>query len=212
MNASPPQRLSYARFSATLRALGCRKDAHALHRQLLLVWSQRHRHYHVWQHLDECLALLDAWGVLLSVEYRAVLELAIWFHDAVYEPTSHTNEADSAEWARRALAELGVASIIIAQVVDLVRATDHRVEGVRSPMADLLLDIDLAILGAAPERFKEYEQQVRAEYAWVPEERYQEGRSALLAEFRARALGSGQPLYRTNEGRALLPQARENLA
>lgn len=35
--------------------------------------------------------------------------------------------------------------------------------------AEVLVDVDLLILGTPSERFDEYEQQVRDEYFWVPE-------------------------------------------
>jgi predicted metal-dependent HD superfamily phosphohydrolase len=51
---------------------------------------------------------------------------------------------------------------------------------------EVLVDIDLSILGATPARFDEYEQQVRAEYAWVPEFLFRRKRRAILGQFLAR--------------------------
>jgi predicted metal-dependent HD superfamily phosphohydrolase len=52
--------------------------------------------------------------------------------------------------------------------------------------AGILVDIDLSILGAAPERFDQYERQVREEYAWVPDFLFRRERKAILKEFLAR--------------------------
>ena len=49
-----------------------------------------------------------------------------------------------------------------------------------SPDAQLLVDIDLSILGSPAERFERYDQDVRKEYAWVPGFRYQEARAQVL--------------------------------
>ena len=52
--------------------------------------------------------------------------------------------------------------------------------------AGLLVDIDLSILGANPDRFDEYEYQIRQEYAWVPDGLFRTKRKALLQGFLAR--------------------------
>ena len=73
--------------------------------------------------------------------------------------------------------------------------------------ARLLVDIDLSILGADPERFDEYEVQVRQEYSWVPGVLFRRKRREILQGFLARPR-----LYETDwfEQR-LEAQARSNL-
>lgn len=71
----------------------------------------------------------------------------------------------------------------------------------------VLVDIDLAILGAERERFAEYESQVRREYAWVPEPMFREGRAKILRQFTERP-----SIYATDFFRAELEaRARRNL-
>ena len=55
-----------------------------------------------------------------------------------------------------------------------------------------LLDIDLAILAATPERFIQYEQQIQQEYSWVDSEVYSIKRKDVLAHFY-----QSEPLYQT---------------
>jgi predicted metal-dependent HD superfamily phosphohydrolase len=64
-------------------------------------------------------------------------------------------------------------------------ATRHKAVP-RGTDAEILVDIDLSILGAAPDRFDEYERQVREEYAWVPDFLFRRERKAILKEFLAR--------------------------
>jgi predicted metal-dependent HD superfamily phosphohydrolase len=72
----------------------------------------------------------------------------------------------------------------------------------------LLVDIDLAILGASEPRFAEYERQVRDEYAFVPEPLFYEKRRAILQSFLARPR-----IYSTRHFTNLLERrARMNLA
>src|SRR5690348_4662021 len=92
-----------ARFAAwqrPWRELGLPCDA-ALRTRLVHAWSEPQRHYHTLQHLDECLALFDE--TRDAAPHPAEVALALWFHDAVYEPRRHDNEQRSADWARASL-------------------------------------------------------------------------------------------------------------
>ena len=113
------------------------------------------------------------------------LEIALWFHDAVYEPRRSDNEQRSADWARRELRRAGATVAQQDRIGALVTVTAHDGE----PQTDdeaLMSDIDLAILGSGPARFEEYEQQVRSEYQHLPLQLYRAGRRKLLGDFLAR--------------------------
>ncbi|SFZ71105.1 HD domain-containing protein [Chitinimonas taiwanensis] len=151
--------------------------------RLMARYAEPHRHYHGLQHLDECLALFQQ--VAESAEHPAEVEIALWFHDAIYEPLRHDNEQRSADWAREELLTAGAAKQVVDHVYALIMATQHAAEP-SGRDAQLLVDIDLAILGALPERFAEYERQVRAEYGHVPSFLFRRKRRALLKQFLAR--------------------------
>ena len=89
-------------------------------------------------------------------------------------------------------------------------ATQHDASAAFGASLDgqLLVDIDLSILGSPAERFERYDQDVRKEYAWVPGFRYQETRAQVLQTF------LDQPgLYHGEHAVALVEaQARINLA
>lgn len=175
-----------------------------LRRRLLAGYAEPQRHYHTGQHLRECLTHFAA--VRERVQHPGEVALALWFHDAVYDPHAGDNEARSADWARAALLCHGASAEQAGRVLALVMATCHAAPATE-PDAQWLLDIDLAILGAAPARFAEYEAQVRSEYAWVDEAHYQKQRRAVLQGFLARPA-----IYQTAYFRARLEkQARENL-
>jgi predicted metal-dependent HD superfamily phosphohydrolase len=176
-----------------------------LQAELMRAWSEPHRHYHDQRHLRECLALWTRWRELS--ERAGEIAIALWFHDAIYDPRASGNEQNSAAWAARSLSRAGLASETAQRVHDLVMATRHDV-AVLGADAQLLVDIDLAILGSPPERFEQYDQDVRKEYAWVPGFRYRSGRAFVLQDFLDRPR-----LYHREAAATLLEaQARINLA
>ncbi|MDF3031678.1 MAG: N-methyl-D-aspartate receptor subunit [Moraxellaceae bacterium] len=172
--------------------------------KLVAAWSEPNRHYHTLQHLGECLANFETLRHL--PEHPLDVQLALWFHDAIYDVTRHDNEARSAEWARQEILAAGLSAATADSVATLIMATCHNAEPVGVD-AEVLVDIDLWILGAPPDRFEEYERQVRKEYAHVPDEAFRLGRLAILQQFQARPrLFNTEPFFTRYE-----PQARSNL-
>lgn len=168
-------------------------------------YAEPHRHYHTSQHINECLARFDDARVLC--EHACEVELALWFHDAIYEPRAKDNESQSAQWALRVMAESGIAGDAQARVRALIMATCHDALP-DTPDAKVLVDIDLSILGADRARFDEYECQVRAEYGWVPDFMFQRTRRKILEGFLARTSIYSTPHFRNQ----LEKKARDNLA
>jgi predicted metal-dependent HD superfamily phosphohydrolase len=192
-------------FLQAWHAVGAAGEPQPCLEALHTAWREPQRHYHSLQHLSECLDLLRAHRDL--AERPDELVLALWFHDAVYDPRGKDNEQRSADWAAQALGDAGADPAATARIHALILDTAHAAEPAPGDPS-LLIDVDLAILGAAPERFAEYEQQVRAEYAWVPGFLFRYKRRQLLREFARR-----EPLYRTPALRERLEaQARINLA
>jgi predicted metal-dependent HD superfamily phosphohydrolase len=193
-----------AHWHAAWAAMGIDTPPAALRDALLARYAEPHRHYHSQQHLGEC---LDAFARERSHAQRpGEVALALWFHDAVYDLQAHDNELQSADWARDALRAAGLDAAAAQRVHDLVMATKHDAQPADAD-AQLLVDIDLSILGAPPARFAEYERQIRAEYAHIPPEVFEPRRRSILGRFLAR-----DPLYQTPGVRSRCEaQARINL-
>lgn len=179
-----------------------------LHDQLIAAYQEPQRHYHSLQHLSECLAHFAA--VRGQAQHPGEVALALWFHDAVYDVKGSANERQSADWAVRELKAAGADAAVLSRVERLIMATQHGAAepDAAEPDQQLLVDIDLSILGAAPERFAEYDRQVRAEYAWVPGIVYRMKRKAVLQSFLARPRIYGTAHFRER----CEAQARRNLA
>jgi predicted metal-dependent HD superfamily phosphohydrolase len=150
------------------------------------------------------LASLDL--VKHSAIHKNELELALWFHDAVYKPLCACNEYKSAEWAREFLIQNSVNEETINLVTQLIRATEH---SVKSEQGDdlLIADIDIAILGQSQDVYEKYARDVRYEYRQVPSFIYKKKRKTLLESFLSKPnIYSTAHFYQTFEN-----QARKNL-
>lgn len=177
-------------------------DAVAWHARLVAAYAEPQRAYHSLQHLDECLRVFDEAKASVLIQRPDLVEMALWFHDAVYDPKSSENEALSAQMAMEALGD-GEAAREIALLILLTKS--HQPGD--GPDDAWIIDIDLAIFAQAPERVMEYERQIRVEYAWVPDEVYREKRAEVLAGFLKR-----EPIYRTPWARERFEaRAKENL-
>ena len=202
-----------ASWNGAWSALG-RPTPLGLQAKLMAVWAEPHRHCHDQRHLRECLALWALWARWRGQSERAgEVAVALWFHDAIYDhqaPRAGSNELNSAAWAARSLLRAGLARQAAQRVHGLVMATQHDAPADLAAGADaqLLVDIDLSILGSPPERFERYDQDVRKEYAWVPGLRYRTKRAQVLQGFLERPR-----LYHGETAVDLLEcQARINLA
>lgn len=175
-------RFTPERFAAVWSELGLVAPA-GLFEDIRERYAEPHRAYHTGQHIEECLASLGV--ARQECERPAEVELALWFHDAIYDPQASDNEQRSAEWAAHELESSGAPFAVVTTVTALILTTRH--QAIPSGHDEqILTDIDLAILGARRERFFEYEAQVRIEYSWVPDAIFQRERAKLLRAFVAR--------------------------
>lgn len=194
-----------SRWQSAWHDLGLPPPASGVLETLLRRWREPQRKYHTLQHLGECLDLFERDRALAG--HPGEVALALWFHDAIYDTGRHDNEAESAAWARRVLDEAGAEAAVGERVHAMIMATRHS-EQPRTPDETLVVDIDLAILGAAPARFAEYERQIRDEYGFVPEAVFREKRAAILRGFLERPALFGTAAYADRFAAA----ARANLA
>ena len=170
------------RWNQTWETLGVAAPTGKVFEQLIARYAEPHRAYHTLDHIQECLEQL---GSAPEPANATEIEVALWFHDAINDPHAADNEEKSAEWARQIMHRYGVDAAIIARAVDLIMITKHGTQP-STPDQELLVDIDLSILGAPGPRFDEYENQIRQEYSWVPEHTFRTTRSRILREFHRR--------------------------
>jgi predicted metal-dependent HD superfamily phosphohydrolase len=153
--------------------------------ELMEAYSAPGRHYHDIAHIEALLALADAHRGLLHEPHS--VELAILYHDAVYDARRSDNESQSAVLARDRLTLLGAPPATVERVAILIDMTRHG--ATEPPPADVdalcFIDWDLSVLGAAPLVYDAYAAAIRREYAHVPDAAFREGRGKVLAAFLA---------------------------
>lgn len=146
--------------------------------KLAALYNETHRAYHTLTHIDSMLTLMDSVG-----RQSVAIELATWFHDAIYDPTRSDNEDRSADLFVEFAQLVGLSDALTTRVRRFILATaKHRLEGDLADDADakLFLDLDLSILAASNDVYDVYARGIRTEYAHVPEAAYLSGRPQVL--------------------------------
>ncbi|GAB3332345.1 HD domain-containing protein [Marilutibacter aestuarii] len=131
------------------------------------------RAYHNFGHVEEVMRHVDAVADGPGWRQPREVRLAVLYHDAIYEPSRHDNEARSAAFAR---AEIGAAmsreDVDVERVAWLIELTARHGQFGPADFADdahpgdvrHFLDCDMAILGAAPDAFDAYDRGIASEY------------------------------------------------
>lgn len=161
-------------------------------------YQESHRHYHTLEHIA---AMLHE-GRRFPLDDEQVM--AIWFHDAIYDPASDQNEQKSARLASKWLAKSGWEVEAIERVGRMV--LDTRGHMPTTLQAQAVLDLDLMSLAVAWPAFQTNTQAIRAEYAHVPDGDFAKGRRAFFVNMLER-----ERLFFTDWGKTLEAPARNNL-
>ena len=179
-------------------------EPYALLDSLIHRYSEPERSYHNVRHIGYCFDALTPAAHL--AERLPEVQLALWFHDAIYDTHASDNEERSAALARENLAAAGVKAEAVEQIRGMIIATRHDHMG-DAPDSRLVADVDLSILAAPRLRFDEYQAQIRQEYSWMPESEFHARRREILHGFLERSM-----IYQTAWFRERLePAARANI-
>ena len=160
------------RFSSLWRrclVAGAEIDVARTFDELVELYSQPHRCYHTMSHIDHCLTQMDVGAKAMGG--NDAVEMALWYHDAVYDPRSNDNEQRSAElFTKRAQAV--VADGFCAAVCRLIDVTTHR----NSPAADdekFVVDVDLSGFGMPWPEFNDDSARVRRECSHLSDSQFE---------------------------------------
>lgn len=156
------------------RAAAVYADLHAL-------YSAPYRRFHNMDHITDCLHRVDEVAPLL--QDPDAVELAMWFHDAIYDIGTTTNERRSAEMfiANSSGASFGFRH----RVCGLIMATRHA-RRVHGNDRSFMVDIDLSGFGAPWDVFMENGARLRAESAAISDDQYHAGQVVFLSRLQRR--------------------------
>lgn len=192
------------RWTALLKRLGSTIDPDPLYKKLMEAYSEKHRAYHDLKHLEHCLAEFDQ--IRNRLKFPDEVEIALWFHDAIYQIGSNDNEEKSARLAGLELKKAGIQDTSIDTVQNFILATKHN-GFEEDPDTQFLIDIDLSTFGSPPAVYQEYENRIRKEFKLVPNSTYETKRKEVLKSFLKK-----DPIFHTEYFRAKYEtQARSNL-
>lgn len=165
--------------------LGAKGNPDEHYHRLAYYYMQPCRPYHnLSGHISDCLNNLEEVKALCPNPNQ--VELAIWFHDAIYETWASDNEHQSGLLANFFITKLmGLDPLLAVRVWHLILATKHNMtpENLNHD-ARILVDIDLVSLAASPSQFEINSKNIRREYHWVtPEENYRREQVKILDKF-----------------------------
>ena len=173
--------------------------------ELVVKYEEDGRFYHTLAHIQNVLEVIQS--LSSYAQDLPAIQLAAWFHDAIYDPRAADNERQSAQYAARALDYLGIPTATSATVQRLIQATTHRPPYPDDIDCQILLDADLATFASDHTLQVWIEEAIRQEYAFVPETAYRKGRRRILQQFLQR-----ERIYYTEPMAATLEkQARQNI-
>ena len=148
---------------------GAPDNSGEIHQRLLDGYREPQRHYHTLAHIEQCLGMFDQCKSLASEP--DALELAVWFHDAIFEPGKPDNEKRSAQLYLQL--SKGVHDEKTRSLVDrLIMATLHDGSSMTDSDAKYMVDIDLSSFGLSWEEFLQDSQNLRRESAALSDAEY----------------------------------------
>jgi predicted metal-dependent HD superfamily phosphohydrolase len=167
-------------------------------------YSKQNRYYHTLEHLDHLVRELSS--IRTQIDDWLTLVFSVAYHDIIYNTRRSDNEEKSADFAAERLSLIKMPKDKIDKCRQQILAT--KVHSISSDNdTNLFTDADLAILGAEPDRYKTYTEQIRKEYSLYPDFLYKPGRKKVLTHFLQMPV-----IYKTSSfAEKYERQARENI-
>jgi len=157
------------------------------------------RHYHNRGHIDALFRAYDQFRqgdpLGLNLEEMVAVELAILFHDIIYD--ARKSDHENVDQSRFMLIDMlsRVVSPRIMKMADEAIGMTKRYMELEHPenfefplVTKLMHDLDLGILAADGPIYNLYERNIREEYSFVPDVDFLPARIRILTRFRERAI------------------------
>lgn len=180
-------------------------QAHKLAKRVIEAYNYSDRHYHGLRHIQHCLEELDRLPRDLNVNKQKI-ELAIWYHDLIYDPKKSDNEEKSAFCFQSDFKE-HLDEKDLSQIFEMIMASKHQGCHNDGLDLDLFLDIDMSVLGQPESDFMDYEMAIRAEYKSIPKWLFFYSRKRFFKKLLKSRIYRTQNFYERYEA-----QARKNIS
>ncbi len=151
-------------------------DPLPIYEQLFSLYSGPQRHYHTPNHLRHCFSQLDLVDHLM--DDPIAVELALWFHDAIYDAKASDNEWQSAELFLK-LTKGALDADFSQKIYNLILITKHQ-DLPQTTDEKFIVDIDLSGFGLPWDEFRRDSQAVRQEFMHLTEEEFFNGQGKFL--------------------------------
>ena len=168
-------------------------------------YGESRRVYHNGDHIRHCLAEFDSINTGLTQTRKNIIELSIWFHDAIYEISASDNESESARWFS-SLADGRLNPDIINAVNRCILYTTHQ-DTPADPCSLYMVDVDLSSFGQDWEEFTADGRKIREENNHLDDEAFVGGQ----IKFMNRLLNRSRIFYTEYFNTRLESRARQNI-
>ncbi len=195
-----------SKFEQLFNPLG--KSATLLLQSIIFQYYQEtHRTYHNLSHIYNLLKLSEQ----LDISNRLGFEIAIWYHDIIYQPHFKDNEAQSAVLFLKDFDEHFLSTNFTDEenkrwINQTILSTFGHQPRINNLDTKLFLDADLAILAADTKTYEIYTKAIRTEYNIYPDHLYYQGRKQVMTHFLERP-----KIYFTDTFEPFEQQARQNI-
>jgi predicted metal-dependent HD superfamily phosphohydrolase len=197
-----------SRLSNTLNYFKVRAEiAEEIYDRLYLEYSDWSRHYHNLSHILSMLKLSEKYAA--EIKKNNQFDLAIWFHDAIYNAKKKDNEIQSAELLVQLMQPYLVKEDLMFIKSLILSTANHVPLSLEDSDHHFFLDFDLAVLSADRTVYQLYSDAIKEEYkTFFSFLVYGGGRKRVLESFYSRSSLYFSPVFKN----LYEQQARENIA
>ncbi len=134
-------------------------------------YSSKHRYYHNLKHIETMLFELDK--VKSKIVDLDSLLFSIYYHDIICEPTQSDNELQSVLTFEKRISNTSFINLNKCKI-QIEATKEHNFSN--NYDTNILLDLDLIILGQSHKEYLKYTRNIRKEYKIYPDFIYRKGR------------------------------------
>ena len=143
---------------------------------ILSMWNESHRSYHNLNHLNDLISQINESKSKYSEKEYDKLILTALFHDIVYDPTSQTNEEDSANFLIECAVDKKNSDILDVKQMIL----DTKTHNSTTNLSESFNKYDMNIVERDFDQLLEWERGISEEYSIYSKEEYKMDRLKFL--------------------------------